>query len=88
MAIPIRDSVLTAVPAEPDSAKRQRAASDIPPLAEDIGPEPAPTLDLSLDVLWTRVETGDCSGAGAAAQLTCNASADIWSFWTRWRRNF
>jgi excinuclease ABC subunit C len=40
----IRDSVLTAVPAEPPA--RGRAVSDIPPLAEDVGPEPAPRLDL------------------------------------------
>lgn len=46
MAVPIRDSVLTAVPAEPDPAKGKRAASDIPPLAEDVGPEPAPAIDL------------------------------------------
>ena len=49
---------------------------------------PAPTLDLSLDVLWTRLETGSCLGAGAAGAATCNQSADMWSFWTRWRRNF
>ena len=30
---------------------------------------PAPTLDLSLDVLWTRLETGDVPGALAAASV-------------------
>jgi hypothetical protein len=51
---------------------------------------PAPTLDLSLDVLWTKLETGACGGtsAGAIAAATCNQSADFWSVWTRWRRNF
>ena len=48
---------------------------------------PAPTLDLSLDVLWTRLETESCAGS-AAALTTCNQSRDIWSVWTRWRRNF
>ena len=38
MAIPIRDSVLTAVPAEPRSERAKRAASDIPPLVEDRPP--------------------------------------------------
>ena len=54
---------------------------------------PAPTLDLSLDVLWTRLQTTGCNivfvgciAATAAGQA--NATADIWSFWTRWRRNF
>ncbi len=42
----VRDSVLTAVPAEPEPAERHRAAQDIPPLAEDIAPEAAPRLDL------------------------------------------
>ena len=40
----VRDSVLTAVPADPPEPRR--AASDIPPLAEDVGPEAAPRLDL------------------------------------------
>ncbi len=48
---------------------------------------PAPTLDLSLDVLWSRVETGACPG-GALNGVTCGVSNDIWSVWTRWRRNF
>ena len=39
-----RNSVLTAVPADPSEAGG--AASDIPPLAEDIGPESAPRLDI------------------------------------------
>jgi len=39
-----RNSVLTAVPSEPADSKR--AASDIPPLAEDVGPETAARLDL------------------------------------------
>ena len=46
---------------------------------------PAPTLDLSLDVLWTRVETDACS---ALQPFSCGRSNDIWSVWTRWRRNF
>ena len=49
---------------------------------------PAPTLDLSLDVLWTKVEAGACPNSGAASVNNCNISADIWSAWTRWRRNF
>ncbi len=40
----VRDSVLTAVPADPPEPRR--AAPDIPPLAEDVGPEAAPRLDL------------------------------------------
>jgi len=48
---------------------------------------PVPTLDLSLDVLWTRLDTEACPGA-AVALTNCNQSADIWSAWTRWRRNF
>jgi excinuclease ABC subunit C len=39
-----RNSVLTAVPADPSEAGG--AASDIPPLAEDIGPDSAPRLDI------------------------------------------
>jgi hypothetical protein len=48
---------------------------------------PAPTLDLSLDLLWTRLSTeaGNCTGQ---IGLTCGVTADIWSAWTRWRRNF
>jgi hypothetical protein len=50
---------------------------------------PAPTLDLDLSLLWTRLETGACLGAAGAVQLAnCNVNADIWTIWTRWRRNF
>ena len=50
---------------------------------------PAPTLDLSLDVLYSKLETGSCVSAGGGFAVTaCSQSADIWSFWTRWRRNF
>jgi hypothetical protein len=48
---------------------------------------PARTLDLSLDVLWSRVETLSCAGSALAA-TTCNLTNDIWTVWTRWRRNF
>ncbi len=48
---------------------------------------PAPTLDLSLDVLWTRIDTESCPAVVLAANI-CNQSADIWSVWSRWRRNF
>ena len=54
---------------------------------------PAPTLDLSLDVLWTRVETscqtgpGTCGGNFGLAVID-TGSVDVWSVWTRWRRNF
>jgi hypothetical protein len=48
---------------------------------------PAPTLDLSLDVMWSRVETASCAGSALAA-TTCNLATDILSVWTRWRRNF
>ena len=54
MAIPIRDSVLTAVPADPEPARAKRAASDIPPLAEDVGPELAPKLDFDWEATRQR----------------------------------
>jgi excinuclease ABC subunit C len=65
----IRNSVLTAVPV--DSPKSGRATSDVPAVAEDIGPEPAPTLDLD----W---QTTESAGAGpdviaAAAKTLPNA---------------
>ena len=41
---PARNSVLTAVPADPPEP--HRAASDIPPLAEDVGPETLVRLDI------------------------------------------
>jgi hypothetical protein len=47
---------------------------------------PVPTLDLSLDLLWTRLETGNPANCGNPA--LCGQSADLWSAWTRWRRNF
>jgi hypothetical protein len=49
---------------------------------------PAPTLDLSLDVLWTRLETDANVLCGAQNGVTCGVAADNWSIWTRWRRNF
>jgi hypothetical protein len=50
---------------------------------------PAPTLDLSLDLIWTRLETGPCLAAGGAFNgVTCAVTADIFTAWTRWRRNF
>jgi hypothetical protein len=50
---------------------------------------PTPTLDLSLDFMWTNLQTGGCAGHLAIIQIfTCNQSRDIFSVWTRWRRNF
>jgi excinuclease ABC subunit C len=43
----IRSSVLTAIPADREDREPGKAASDIPALAEDIGPETAPTLDIT-----------------------------------------
>jgi hypothetical protein len=48
---------------------------------------PAPTLDLSLDLMWSRVATGACPG-NAQNGITCGVANDIWAVWTRWRRNF
>ena len=52
---------------------------------------PAPTLDLSLDVLWSRVTSDACVGGCAASAPPTPytvGTVDIWSVWTRWRRNF
>ncbi len=50
---------------------------------------PARTLDLSLDVLYSNLATGSCTGLGAGVQAaSCNQTADIWTVWTRWRRAF
>src|SRR5436190_967853 len=67
MAIPIRDSVLTAVPAGPEPAARSRAASDIPPLAEDVGPEPVAGIDLDWEA---RVSAASGEAVIAAAVKT------------------
>src|SRR4051794_1673714 len=65
MAIPIRDSVLTAVPADPSPAKGKRAATDIPPLAEDVGPEIAPGIDFD----WEARVSGESGEAVIAAAV-------------------
>ena len=67
MAIPIRDSVLTAVPADPEPAARSRAASDIPPLAEDVGPELVAGTDLDWEA---RVSAASGEAVIAAAVKT------------------
>ena len=43
----VRNSVLTAVPAEPEPVRARKAASDVPPLAEDIAPDVVRKLDLA-----------------------------------------
>jgi hypothetical protein len=53
---------------------------------------PVAGLDLSLDLVWSRVEVsnagqGNTTPAQAAA-MARNGSNDIWSAWTRLRRNF
>jgi hypothetical protein len=48
---------------------------------------PAPTLDLSLDFLYTNLRTGGCLVAGGNG-IACLVTNDIFSVWTRWRRNF
>ena len=63
MAIPIRDSVLTAVPAEPRSERAKRAASDIPPLVEDVGPEPSARPDLDWEAPVTAASGEDVIAA-------------------------
>ena len=63
MAIPIRDSVLTAVPAEPRSERAKRAASDIPPLVEDVGPEPSARPDLDWEAPVTAAAGEDVIAA-------------------------
>lgn len=47
---------------------------------------PVAGLDLSLDVVYSKVKTTDCDPG--AAILTCPATSDIWTVWHRWRRNF
>jgi hypothetical protein len=46
---------------------------------------PVPTLDLSLDLLWTGMRTSPQPLVAAGSFV---GSTDIWSIWTRWRRNF
>lgn len=71
----------TALGADPNFAMWQAGANVIW--------SPAPTLDLSLDVLYSNLSTASCTGAAALTQLrNCDVTADIWSIWTRWRRNF
>jgi hypothetical protein len=41
-----RNGTLTVAPADERASGETRAASDVPPLAEDIGPEITPTLDI------------------------------------------
>jgi opacity protein-like surface antigen len=48
---------------------------------------PVPTLDLSLDFLWTNIRTSGCPVAGGNG-IVCLVSSDIFTVWTRWRRNF
>lgn len=47
---------------------------------------PVPTLDLSLDFMWTNLQTNApvvlCAGCGVVGTI------DQFSVWTRWRRNF
>jgi hypothetical protein len=51
---------------------------------------PVAGLDLSLDLVYSKVKTGNCVVTTAAlnTQAICNASNDIWTAWTRIRRNF
>ena len=52
---------------------------------------PVAGLDLSLDLVYSKVKTGNCTpsanpGTGIAA--ICNGSDDVCTAWTRIRRNF
>jgi hypothetical protein len=47
---------------------------------------PSSGFDLSLDIMYTDIETDACNAAVAA--LRCNQSKSIWTAWTRIRRNF
>jgi Porin subfamily len=52
---------------------------------------PVAGLDLSLDLVYSKVKTGNCvqaAGAAVGEYAVCNASNDIWTAWTRIRRNF
>jgi hypothetical protein len=53
---------------------------------------PVAGLDLSLDLVWSRVEVSNSGfglqGQSTAAAASRNGSNDIWSAWTRLRRNF
>jgi hypothetical protein len=53
---------------------------------------PVAGLDLSLDLVWSRVEVTNSgqgnTGAASAGAMARNGSNDIWSAWTRLRRNF
>ena len=48
----VRNSVLTAVAADPGAMPERSAARDIPEIVEDVGPAPAPALDLP----WEPIE--------------------------------
>ena len=48
----VRNSVLTAVAADPGAMPERSAAPDIPEIVEDVGPAPAPALDLP----WQPIE--------------------------------
>jgi hypothetical protein len=51
---------------------------------------PVAGLDLSLDLVYSKVKTGNCVVTTPALNTfaTCNANNDIWTAWTRIRRNF
>jgi len=52
---------------------------------------PVAGLDLSLDLVYSKVKTGNCvqsAGAAVGEFAICNGSEDIWTAWTRIRRNF
>jgi len=47
---------------------------------------PVSGLDLSLDLVYSNVKTSEC--ADTAAPLFCPNTEDVWTAWTRIRRNF
>jgi hypothetical protein len=47
---------------------------------------PVAGLDLSLDLVYTNVKTSECSDT--ASPLFCPNTEDVWTAWTRIRRNF
>jgi hypothetical protein len=52
---------------------------------------PIRNLDVGLDVVYSRLQTGDCPGLGVAAAVraaSCNIAADLWSAGVRIRQNF
>ena len=50
---------------------------------------PVAGLDLSLDLVYSKLETDSCLGAAAGVQLArCSRSDDVWTAWYRIRRNF